>query len=94
MLAYLAGIIDGEGHIGLTDRKSEGRENGTKLTIEVQMCDREPIDLLHETFGGSLIFRERKAPHRGYWRWRVTHKAARECYEALLPYLRLKRKIL
>ena len=47
-LAYLAGIIDGEGSIGVYKAN-----NSHKVVVTVKMCDPEAVGEIHEYFGGS-----------------------------------------
>jgi len=89
--AYLAGIIDGEAHVGVV------KKGGSRLAfvMEVEMTNSDIPRLLQATFGGAIYSRDRsdqpgKEKHNRTWRWRVTHKLARDAYRAVEPYLRLK----
>ncbi len=89
LLAYLAGVFDGEGTIGYY---SKGKGKKPALTLEVKMTDEKLVKLFHETFGGCLIFKPRAKPHHlDQYRWKVTAHTARVTYNYLFPYLRLKR---
>lgn len=89
LLAYLAGIIDGEGYVGV---HSHGAGKNQRFVMQVNMTDKDIVELLHATLGGHMRY---KKPYReGYkpqWLWRVTAKQARCVYTQLEPYLRLKR---
>jgi hypothetical protein len=88
-IAYLAGIIDGEGSIGM----SSGGAGIRRFVIEVKMTDEMTIRLLHAAFGGNVITRTPANPlWKPLWRWRVTGTAARQAYQQLCPYLRIKRE--
>lgn len=87
VLAYLAGIIDGEGCIGY---QSNGGGRRT-FTIEVKMTNQLVIDLLHSTFGGAYQSRpSTNVAWKDQHRWRVKGEKAEEVYRALKPYLRIK----
>jgi len=93
-LAYLAGIIDGEGCIGAWNRraKSDGRKRQAELTIRVSMTTPYAVKLLHETFGGSPFAECRhKGNRKQTFAWVVVHRKAEAAIRALLPYLREKR---
>jgi hypothetical protein len=88
LLAYLAGIVDGEGSIGTL---SKGPSKPRVFFIEVKMTSEEIIDLLHATIGGHKASRPSTTGRwKNQWRWRVTCRAARAAYVKLKPYLRLK----
>jgi hypothetical protein len=86
LVAYLAGIVDGEGYIGLTKNKGT---YGPRLLVG--MTDKIVIDLLHETFGGRL-YEDKVRSGRVLYRWHVVNKADLErILSELLPHLRAKR---
>lgn len=92
-LAYLAGLIDGEGSIGLYETTSPNagwRNYG--LNLIVNMCDIEGIELLRSIYGGHLSMRKKsKACHRQQYRLKLGRHATYACLKDLLPYLRIKR---
>lgn len=93
-LAYLAGIVDGEGYIGI--KKSPPRRDtvspGYHERIQVRMVDEPAIALLAATLGGNYY---REAPHAAQGRPLFCYQAsdAKACLVllALYPYLRVKR---
>lgn len=88
-LAYIAGIIDGEGTVG---HFGNGRGTNKRFLVEVNMTCKPIIDLLQETFGGSVVMRPRQQPHwQDQWRWRVVSAEARAVYRQLEPFLILKK---
>ena len=99
-LAYTAGIIDGEGTIGITEI---GTRDGSKNTrrrrspqhriyIAVAMTDAAIPLLLSEMFGGTIhTYEYNPGRHRPQTRWYLTGPRAVLCMEALIPYLRLKK---
>lgn len=78
VLYYLAGLIDGEGCVHLTD---DGKY--ANISISVSMTARDPVELLCKVFGGNITFREgRQANHRDQFRW--TAAAQADVYRILL----------
>src|SRR3990167_2529472 len=55
--AYLAGIFDGEGSVGIQLNK----KNFISVGVRVSMCDPEPIDALAGRFGGTRRISSRKS---------------------------------
>ena len=95
-LSYLAGLIDGEGHIGI---HSNGRKTPTsrlrrRFVIEVGMTSETVIDWLHANFGGSKRrLRKNNPKWKQQWRWRVQGPEAVVLYRRLQPLLKIKNKI-
>ena len=94
--AYFAGIIDGEGWIGIAKQGRIGsryRPGSTyfRATVQVNMVTPGIPKALQERFGGA--FREkapRKHCHKKQYTWAVVCDDAEQCLKALLPYLTLK----
>jgi hypothetical protein len=87
-LAYTAGMVDGEGHIGLAPNKS----SFVPILI-VTNTDQRIIDWLFERFSGAIHHHDRNnALHKARHNWRLQGKHATRLLELLLPYLVLKRK--
>lgn len=97
-LAYLAGIIDGEGtiYIGRVTRK---RITGIKVhyatIMQVSNTDKCLIDWLYNNFGGSTSqYTPGQLPKNSrmhVYSWKITHQLEEIC-KALLPYLVTKKK--
>ena len=85
-IAYLAGIIDGEGYIDLRF------VNGTLMArLEVSNTNEDLIDWLVEHFGGSSYSYAGRSPrHKVAYRWVLQGKAVRDLLIAVLPYLVVK----
>lgn len=95
-LAYIAGILDGEGHIGI--KKTVTRRNGRinpqyQERIAVRMVDEPAIRFIAETLGGNY-YSERPHAHNGrpLYCFQATDRQAASMLEAVLPYLRVKRQ--
>lgn len=94
-LAYAAGIIDGEGCIGIWKRKL--KQNGKEypyrsLSVSVAMTEQWVPTWLQFAFGGSVIyFKAKQENHNPYWQWNITSNKALEFLRLILPYLKIKR---
>uniref|UniRef100_A0A6M3JES2 Putative HNH homing endonuclease n=1 Tax=viral metagenome TaxID=1070528 RepID=A0A6M3JES2_9ZZZZ len=90
-LAYTAGIIDGEGYIGI---KYTGRKSGRRyrtLRVEVGNTNKILIDWLQLHYGGSYYQAKSKPQNRQYWKWGLSAKQAAAFLEKILPYLLIKK---
>ncbi len=89
LLAYLAGIIDADGCIGILRTKT-----GFVPNLSCGQVAEEAVTMLHAAFGGSVSKTKLSAEknRRGQHRWRVSNQIAGECAHLLLPYLRIKRR--
>jgi hypothetical protein len=90
--AYFAGLIDGEGSIGMT---SNGAGKPKRLTIEVKMSCQKTIKAIKDHFGvGHIAARPSTTEGwRDQWRWRATGPSARMVLDAVKPYLITKQDI-
>lgn len=94
-LAYLAGIIDGEGTITI----GRAPRNNTKHRVpyhipHVKVCNtnKELIDWIHAKFGGRMNnTRQANAKWSTLYYIRWNCGKARDLLEAILPYLRVKK---
>lgn len=98
-LAYLAGIVDGEGclHIGQANVSHTGKiTRHHRCCLKVDSTDQILIDWLIDNFDGLNSARTRWTSKRAYERpvhtWVVTGDKLLELCEQILPYLVIKRK--
>lgn len=95
-LAYLAGLMDGEGSFMIT--RSRNPYNGTSkyayiAGIQVGMVTPQPLHVLKSIFGGSIYVERVPGNRQDVYRWRVNGRAdTMRVIEALLPYLMVKRE--
>jgi hypothetical protein len=90
-LAYLDGIIDGEGHVLIRSRKAD---NGWKLGLIICMADVQILEWCHEHFGGTLSgnWRPKEGNSRPRKIWSLHRSRGLEkVATGLLPHLVLKR---
>jgi hypothetical protein len=92
-IAYLAGIIDGEG--SFTIRKKTYSNGRTLYTprITIGMNTAQPLDLAFGLFGGSIRARRTTGENVPYiFCWEVSCTKAKEAAKTILPFLRVKRE--
>jgi hypothetical protein len=86
-LSYLAGLIDGEGHIGFY---ANGR--GYAFRINIRITNEEVINWLHENFGGIKNYIPKRKSHwKDQWSWQVHGNEAIKLYRKIYPLLIIKR---
>lgn len=93
-LAYAAGLIDGEGYIGITRLNEVRRTRRTihyQPQIKVAMTERAGVAVLHELFGGYFYLQRRDRPRKDVWDWSVKGQQVKQVLLPLLPFLRVKR---
>lgn len=91
LLAWAAGIIDGEGYITI-ERQSAQRAGAFyyQIRVSVQMVDRPTIERLQSILGGTII--SVQTTHRNTWRWRTGSSDAVRVLSMILPYLFTKQQ--
>ena len=96
-VAYCAGLLDGEGYIGVKRTKAyacQGRTTpGYHARIGIKMVDEGAIRFFAETLGG-WYWQEKPSLKNGrpYFVYQATDAKAAGILRALLPYLRVKRE--
>jgi hypothetical protein len=93
-LAYLAGIIDGEGCISLRCRIIDDLSPKWDIRVYVVSTDKILIDWLQSNFGGLTYSRNsKKNPH---WKtkheWIISKKQIVPVMHAILPHLVIKKE--
>ena len=91
-LAYIAGIVDGEGYIGISadHRKRNPDRPCWRLRVTVTNTNEWLVQYLKFAVGGGIIRLKNDRP-RPCYQWELTHSKASEFLQLILPYLRLKR---
>src|SRR6476659_10306245 len=94
-LAYLAGIIDGEGCVAVTKITSPKYTGGTYFREFVQVGNtrKDLLSFINLHFPASIQGPFNKKPHqRPVFYWTANHSKAREILNATMPYLILKKR--
>lgn len=92
-LAYAAGIIDGEGTIGITEYAPGGKRKSPQFRcyVSVVMTDPSVPLWLAVHFGGTThSYGPRKVGHKGTTTWRLQNRRAAEFCRLILPFLLVK----
>lgn len=88
-IAYLAGIIDGEGcfYIGKTKQSKYGSGSSWHAMIKVTSCDECLIIWLENTFGGAKETRHRWTSKKAFTRPIYTWQATGPMLDYILPLI-------
>jgi len=90
-LAYLAGLFDAEGCIGVHLLKQKARRQPLhRLFCNVAMTEREGPEMFLERFGGEVQKPERRKGRQPMHRWRIDANKAANFLEELRPFMRVK----
>lgn len=92
-LAYMAGIVDGEGTIVLVScySVSKGKKR-ERYAIRIQVYNNDPSLMvwLTENFGGSFSSVKRRGNRATSYQWGISHAKAAILARELIPYLVIK----
>ena len=99
-LAYVAGIIDGEGHISIRRSMPANASKQKRLSpayeIMVGITNTSPklIEFLKDEFGGTvtLMNQDRPEHHKPCFRWGLSSNQAIRFIEAIAPFLLVKKE--
>ena len=88
--SYAAGLLDGEGYIGIPPKKN--RRPGTP-TIVVEMTSHAVLKFLQDLFEVGSIHKckKRQPHHRQSWRWSTRYRKAYDIAQKIYPYTVLKK---
>lgn len=85
-LGYMAGIIDGEGSVGINKHRT-----GNPLSkVQVGSADKALIDWIHRRWPGTLSSTVHNNSNRTQYRWTLAGYKATAFLKSILPYLVLK----
>lgn len=88
-LAYIAGIIDADGHLGIHRVKNKGNTGYTCVAV-VRMVERNAIDLVVQNFGGHVGCVHNSGGYKPIFQWRLYGSKAYNFIKAIKPWLRVK----
>lgn len=93
LYAYAAGIVDGEGTIGLYKRAGV-KHTGLVMMVSIGNTNLWLLEFLKFNFGGSYgtSGKPQKLNHKPKWTWRLVGIHAAEFLRLISPYLQLKRQ--
>lgn len=95
-LAYIAGIIDGEGYLGMSkNRTKKQRQKSPKYQTEICVVNTNYalIEWLQIRIGGLINTRKKyDEAWKVAYRWRIQESNHSEFLQAIYPYLVIKRQ--
>lgn len=88
-VAYTAGLIDGEGHIGIyAQRNKRVKEPSYHLRVGVEMTHKPTVEWLVKVWGGKVnTYQPKNEAHRLEYIWMIWSNEALALLEAISPYL-------
>jgi hypothetical protein len=86
-IGWTAGILDGEGHLGIAKPPNYG------VKVSVGNTDMRMLIRLRELWGGKIYFNENHGSPRNkpFWHWQIFGKMAYPMLRVVEPYLVVKR---
>jgi LAGLIDADG endonuclease len=98
--AYLAGLIDGEGYVGVSGSKNNKASKGCKrgvalrISVSVNMTDSRPLKWAQTVTGVGTIHthKKHKAHYRQAWNWQIWSREAALVLKQIRPFLKVKGK--
>ena len=90
-LAYAAGIIDGEGYIGITVHRTQGRKPYYQMRVRVKNTNEWLIQWLRFGFGGSFYTHPILPYRKPVWEWGIETNKASAFLHLIYPYLQFKK---
>lgn len=96
-LAYIAGVIDSDGYIGLTRSRENRRTKKTysyRPTITITQTKPQAIALLKDIGLGRFgIKKQQSKKHKSLYRWGIySYRDVKFLIKRILPYLRIKKE--
>ena len=98
LLSYLAGIVDGEGYVGIKEINKKTLKTWGRVTpsfiakICVSMQDKEIVELFHKRYGGSFYIKKTPEGQKNLWSWEISNKQVEKFCKDFLPLLIGKKK--
>lgn len=101
VLAYIAGLFDGEGTAGVyiinrsPSRKYPKGARVISLVAAIKMTDAAPVRFVHSVFGGSFAIIPPKLlqKRKQVYYWTVSYRKAQKFAETILPYIKNPSKV-
>lgn len=93
-LAYFAGLLDGEGCIGVWKFRNSAKQLRYRAAMSIAMTDKEPILWLFKTFGGGTYLDKKigKTKSKVCHLWKMNAGDAARLLSKALPLLLVKKK--
>jgi hypothetical protein len=98
--AYIAGLLDGEGCVGISKKISPSKKHPFNFGLRVIITNSnyQIICWLKEKTGIGCAYEYDKKPYKPNWnpihRWQVVCEQARNFLNEIYPYIRIKKEII
>ena len=97
VLAYLAGIVDGEGYVGIKKDLSSVRSGHSRSPlyherIQIRMINEGAISLFQKVLGGNYYHEKRPYGKHPMYCYQASDRLATHILRKLLPFLIVKRR--
>ena len=89
-LAYIAGIVDGEGSIAIS-RARRGGHTTYFVSVSVSNTVHWLLEWLKFNFGGCIVQLKKPPQQKEAWEWKLSRGPGMRFVKAILPYLLLKK---
>lgn len=100
--AYLAGLIDGEGYIGILKTMKGNKKHFTSAKdylycpiFKIAMTHKPVLEYLHSKYGGTLNTRKRQIinpKHKEAYDWVIKNRKVMVILDQVYPYMRVKKE--
>jgi len=91
-LAYMAGIMDGEGCVRINKDSKRYQRPEFQLTVAIASTDQWLPYYLQSHWGGAVYCHHEKASWKDRWQWTTSGPTAYTFLRAILPFTKLKRE--
>jgi hypothetical protein len=97
IIAYTAGLFDGEGSVRIRKLRKNDRKGGVCHMLVVEICNTntEVLEWVKEHFGGLIYRNSIRSDNRHKkqcWTWTMASRKAGKFLELVMPYLKIKGK--
>jgi len=91
--AYAAGLIDGEGYIGISHQTSGRAKNSNyQLKVAISMTTKQSVEFMKTHFGGNYYIKPLVEKHKPLFMWAISGDNASQVLRLILPYLQVKKQ--
>lgn len=94
ILAYLAGLFDGEGSVSMLKSKGRNGRYYFKIALQLSMCNKELVEYVQENLGGWFYLQQRKTTS-GHIAYHGSTQGPNSeiVLQSLIPFLREKKEV-
>jgi hypothetical protein len=90
--AYIAGLIDAEGCLGIYAQIRNGATYAYYMVVLINMTDEIPIRFITEKVGGSYSLQDLEGKRKPVYRYFISNKEAEPLLYSILPHLIVKKE--